>query len=110
MRRGKQRGRETVVSDVADGETARMARARTRLRWRRKRVGAFRPSLAVPGVKMATVIQREQRKGKWQLPPRLNLNGIAASQHDGASRANTRHEGVIISDINDIRKLIGAAS
>lgn len=73
-------------------------------------MGAFRPSLAVPGVKMATVIQREQRKGKWQLPPRLNLNGIAASQHDGASRANTRHEGVIISDINDIRKLIGAAS
>ena len=55
-------------------------------------------------------IAKNKGRANGSFPPRLNLNGIAASQHDGASRANTRRKGVIISDINDIRKLIGAAS
>lgn len=56
MRRGKQRGRETVVSDVADGKTARMARARTRLPLAEEKGGRLSSLAAVPGVRMATVI------------------------------------------------------
>ena len=44
------------MSDVADGKTARMARARTRLLLAEEKGGRLSSLAAVPGVKMATVI------------------------------------------------------